>query len=270
MIKYTTDGDKVLVVDYVNDKQAIVRKILVTGAGSEVADEQKFVVERTKLCDSPVETWKEKRLRESEQNYKERIDGLERECKEAKKRLKEATTKARLRANELFAFAKNANEEKLRTLKMFLAGEITHVFVASPFTPQIVNADDDKMFMIDSSFSGRREFEALKLISLFGKSNGDIGYWLHQYSDGSGCGYTEIVPCSSYEEALELAQGMVDGLAMEYVENDRHFDINSWKKIDGIVIPEAAQKKAYEKAEVNRQQKIEKLRQELRELEEQA
>jgi len=51
---------------------------------------------------------------------------------------------------------------------------------------------------------GRREKD-MKLLSLFGSSGGDLTWQINRYRDGSG-GWTEMTPCLSYEEAINVAR----------------------------------------------------------------
>jgi hypothetical protein len=80
----------------------------------------------------------------------------------------------------------------------------------------------------------------MKLISVFGSSDGRLDYRISDYRDGSG-GSTRIIPCRSYQEALGHLQEYCDGIISKYKANDspsRAFDFDKWLKIDGIVIPQ--------------------------------
>lgn len=260
--KYTDDGRKVIVVGTLNAQQSIVQEIYVSG-DQEIPSGENFVV--SSLHDAPVESWKEKRLREIEERYEQGRANMERDFKNEQRRLQEARDKAKLQADALFAFAKNSNDDQLATLRDFIAGEVTHFFLRSK--PAIVTWDDDALFQIDRDI-GRRKIEAVKLISLMGTSKGHLSYRLHRYSDGSGGDYAEIVPCRSYEEALQVAQSTLDEIAAEYVEKGRSFfDADKWAQIEGIVIPERAQEKLREERERNRQKRIAELKQKISELE---
>lgn len=261
--KYTDDGRKVIVVGALNAQQSIVQEIYVSG-DQEIPSGENFVV--SNLHDEPVESWKEKRLREIEERYENGRERMERDFQKEQKRLSEAREKAKLQANALFAFAKNSDEEQLERLWDFLAGEITHFFLGDRCDPKIVTWDDDALYQCDRWGGGGKKIEDIKLISLMGRSKGDLAFRLHQYSDGSG-GSQEVIPCRSYEEALQEAQSALDEIAANYVENGRSFfNPEKWQQIEGIVIPERALQKHREEEEQRRKERIDKLKQELSDL----
>src|SRR3546814_12346728 len=89
-----------------------------------------------------------------------------------------------------------------------MAGQITHLFVAG-YYPEIISwTDSNKVYDADSFYHHAR-LEGIKLVSLMGKSDGDLSYRLHEYRDGSGSS-TTIYPCTSYEAALVMAQAQLD------------------------------------------------------------
>lgn len=260
-VKYTSDGKKVSVLGKLNSAQYIVQEIFIVD-GQEVPSGENFVV--TSLHDAPAESHKEKRLRELE----ERAAKVERDCeaqiKHARQRMREATEKAKIRADALFAFAKNSDNEQLQLLHAWLAGEITHVFINST-GPAILPFDDLELFQTDTFYG--LKYEAMKLVSLFGGTDGQLSFRLHRYSDGSG-GYTEIFPARSYEDALAIAQQHLDDAASAYVKNSRnYFDPSQWEAIDGLHVPEDAAALHRQKAEAAKQSRIQKLREELSALE---
>lgn len=259
--KYTSDGKKVAVLGKLNSAQYIVQEIFIFD-GQEVPSGENFVV--NSLHDAPAESWKEKRIREIE----ERAAKVERDCKDqitrARQRMQESIEKAKHRADALFAFAKNSDNEQLKLLHAWLAGEVTHVFINGT-RPAILPFDDRELFQTDS-FHGLK-YEAMKLVSLFGETNGQLSFRLHRYSDGSG-GYTEIFPARSYDDALAIAQQHLDDAAHAYVEGvRRHFDPSPWEAIDGLRVPEDAAALHRQKAEAAKQSRIQKLREEIAALE---
>lgn len=259
--KYTSDGKKVAMLGKLNSAQYIVQEIFIVD-GQEVPSGENFVV--SSLHDAPAESWKEKRIREIE----ERAEKVERDCKaqikRAQQRMREATEKAKLRADALFAFAKNSDNEQLNLLHAWLAGEVTHVFI-NGVRPAILPFDDRELFQTDS-FHGLK-YEALKLVSLFGGTDGQLSFRLSRYSDGSG-GYIEIFPARGYDAALAVAQQHLDEAARAYVEGRRsHFDPSPWEAIDGLRVPEDAAALHRQRAESAKQSRIKKLREELEILE---
>lgn len=262
-IKYTDDGKKVLVVGKLNAQQTIVQEIFVS-AGQEIPSGENFVVKS--LHDAPAESWKEKNLRELEQRYESDRKKLQGLIDEQERRLSMEREKAKFQTSALLQFVKNSDESQLETLKNFMAGQITHLFVAG-YSPEIISwADSNKAYDVDS-WHGRTKLEGIKLVSLMGKSDGDLSYRLHDYRDGSGNSKT-IYPCTSYEAALAMAQAQLDKDGAAYVAGDyRHFNVPEWQKIEGIAIPAAVIERYETELDANRVRRIETLKKELSDLE---
>jgi len=261
-IKYTKDGKKVSIVGKLNNTEFIVQEIYVADDGSEIPAGENFTT--STLLDSPIESWKEKKLRELEERYNREADHwaqkIQKQDKE--KSLLHDSAKAKAEALRKFIAVSDSHHEQLQTFVDFMAGNITHLFKKSYGSPEIEEFDGTD---IDSgTWGNRRSVEGIKLISIFGKSNGDLSYRLHRYSDGSGDSQ-EIYPHTSYESALSQAQEVCDEEARAYAELDGNswFPMDKWLKIDGIVIPEEARKKFEANAEKQRLERIAKLQDEL-------
>ena len=260
--KYTSDGRKVIVVGKLNSEQHIVQEIFVCD-GQEVPSGENFVV--SSLHDAPAESWKEKNLRELEERYDKQRKSIEARIDSDHKRLDIAQTKSKERAKAILAFARNSDNEQLQLLHAFMAGEITHFFIEN-YSPEIVSWDDNQPYVTDSWY-GRLKIEGVKLITLFGSSEGKLDYRISQYGDGSGGG-GKVIPCRNYEEALVCAQTSLDAKAELYVSGElNHFDPDRWSKIEGIQIPAAANKKYMTAKRKNQRVRIKKLRAEIAELE---
>lgn len=262
-IKYTDDGKKVLVVGKLNAQQTIVQEIFVS-AGQEIPSGENFVVKS--LHDAPAESWKEKNLRELEQRYDRDRAKLQKQIEDQERRLSLERDKAKEQTSVLLQFVKNSDDSQLETLKSFMAGEITHLFVAG-YSPEIISWTDSNTAYDIDSWGGRTRLEGIKLVSLMGKSDGDLSYRLHEYRDGSGNSKT-IYPATSYTAALAMAQTQLDKDSEAYLTTDRsHFYLTSWQKIDGIVIPPAVIEKYELEADSQRLKRIEAIRKELADLE---
>ena len=262
-IKYTNDGKKVLIVGKLNSQETIVQEIFVS-AGQEIPSGENFVVKS--LHDAPAESWKEKNLRELEARYAIDRKKLQTQIDDQERRLSLERDKAKLQTSALLQFVKNSDESQLETLKAFMAGEITHLFVAG-YSPEIISwKDSDKSYQADSFYRHAR-LEGIKLVSLMGSSDGDLSYRLHQYRDGSG-GSTTVYPAKSYEAALAMAQAQLDEDSKVYLEpQNSHFYLDRWQAIEGIVIPKEVIEKYERLADAQRLDRIEKLRKELADLE---
>ncbi|WP_448647119.1 hypothetical protein [Pseudomonas mohnii] len=263
-IKYTNDGKKVLIVGKLNSQETIVQEIFVS-AGQEIPSGENFVVKS--LHDAPAESWKEKNLRELEARYESDRKKLQTQIDDQERRLCLERDKAKLQTSALLQFVKNSDESQLDTLKNFMAGQITHLFVAG-YSPEIISwKDSDKVYDADSFYHHAR-LDGIKLVSLMGKSDGDLSYRLHEYRDGSGgCGKT-IYPTTSYEAALAMAQAQLDEDGAAYISGgSQYLNVDAWRKIEGIVIPPAVIERYEMLVDAQRLDRIEKLRKELSDLE---
>lgn len=262
-IKYTSDGKKVLIVGKLNSQETIVQEIYVS-AGQEIPSGENFVVKS--LHDAPAESWKAKNLRELEARYESARKKLQGQIDDQERRLSLEREKAKLQTSALLQFVKNSDESQLETLKAFMAGEITHLFVAG-YSPEIISWKDDNKVYDEDSFYHHARLEGIKLVSLMGKSDGDLSYQLNKYRDGSGSSKT-VYPAKSYETALAMAQAQLDADSKVYLEpQNSHFYLERWQAIEGIVIPQAVVEKYEKLADAQRLQRIENLRKELADLE---
>lgn len=112
---------------------------------------------------------------------------MKRECSEIEMLLSEARKK-------------RAGHDQLKLLDDFLAGRITHLVDVYYYEPRIL----DLSAALDTGDAAY----PLKLVTLFGNSNGDFQWKISRYADGSG-GYRKIYPVTSYEEALAVAKGII-------------------------------------------------------------
>lgn len=262
-IKYTDDGKKVLVVGKLNAQQTIVQEIFVS-AGQEIPSGENFVVKS--LHDAPAESWKEKNLRELEARYEKQKKSLEQEIDQQQSRLTMIKVKAKHHADALFQFVEKSDEGSLDLLRKVMSGQITHVFV-SGYSPEIFEWYGDKGPYEIDRYHGRMELKGIKLLSLYGYSEGDLEYRLHTYRDGSG-GSEQVWPTTSYQDALTMAQAACDEQADAYLAGKcSSFSMSDWKKIEGVVIPNSVIEKYEAEADAARLKRIAGLQKELADLE---
>lgn len=193
--KYTKSGRIVHLIQYVC-------------AGALVCDV--FVDDETEEefldIDNPYFT--QETLFESPPQYKE---------DERKKRLiteiADLTTDLDLLNNQMRKFQEEIKKYKgvqnLKNLWNFLENKITHLVVGHWYDLNIFTLEEalgDK----DDRWSDDR-----KLISLFGKSDGDLEWRINAYRDDSGC-YRHIIPCTSYEEAFKELKDMLQKQVEEW------------------------------------------------------
>jgi hypothetical protein len=203
-IKYTNDGRKVRVVGNLNNKEIIVQEIFVDKTGAEIPSGENFVVKS--LHDAPMISWQEKDSKLKEQKYKKDKDFYEQKTQDLKRQVKKtaALIKSSVGMERFFSI------EKLKTLDLFLAGAFTHFLITQWNDLEIVEFGKE---------TEHYDTGNIKLLTLFGRSDGDLNWRLCEYSDGSGSSYN-AEPCLSYNDALEKAQAKIDVIVKEKGASD--------------------------------------------------
>lgn len=258
--KYTSDGKKVVIIGKLNAEETIVQEVFISN-GQEIPSGENFVVKS--LHDAPSESWKDKRIRETEESYDRQVKEWERRLDQSQRTLVGAQEKAELRADALFAFAENSNNDDLDLLRDFLAGKITHFAFLNSYSPEIVTCEENKVYQTDNNY-GRIKIEGMKLVTLFGNSDGSLEYRISEYRCGSGCSQT-VIPCRSPEEAIKKMQEYFDELCQNYMDESNRYTISleKWQKLEGIRIPKDVTKK-HKAAQVKAMtENIEKLKSEV-------
>jgi hypothetical protein len=108
----------------------------------------------------------------------------------------------------------------LTRIDEFLAGKITHL-VIDRYGIEIVPFDK----AMEDDYS-RRD---LKLLTLYGRTNGNLAWMLNQYSDGSGSKY-QAWPCTSMEEARTMAAAIIEAYYIEF----RKSGANEWNTSNAV------------------------------------
>ena len=227
--KFLSDGRKVTIIGQLNNTEWIVQEVFVTAQGDESPSGERFTTKS--LHDSPVETYKdrqEKKLNESirtlqnkETAVQESIKKLERERIAYEKTFK--STKAL--SDSLL---KQIDEGALNLLCDVMAGNVKYLVEDSGY-----GVYEPKLFLDAIKSYDSYDIE-IKLLSLFGRSNGSLVYKMNQYYDGSG-GSREVILIRTDEE---LAQYYTDKVKSIYEKNPNYISmsyINVAKKYGGIV-----------------------------------
>jgi len=256
--KYTTDGRKVVIVGNLNAAETIVQEVFVTTGGTEVPSGENFVVKS--LHDAPVRSWKEDRIAELDAEYERRkaeMDGYRSKVSKAQKA-------AKLHAQALTAFASNAAKEQLSTVEDFVSGEITHFVLNTEYGAPRIRPFSDAI--TDVSEYDR---DSIRLLSLFGRTNGDMEWRLHQYSDASG-GSSPVIPAQGYEEAVSIVQARYDARVAEWRNNDSDKKTppsEEWvKNVSELQEPDDVIEARKDRANAEREAKIARLESQIAEL----
>lgn len=194
-VKYTNDGKKVIVIGQLNNTDTIVQEIFVTKDGAEIPSGENFVTKS--LHDAPVVSWKEKELKE----LNERFD---RERKELNSKIEQLKRKQR-ETGEIFGMnaqiIKNINPAMFDTVADFLSGEYKFAVCVDWGGVQIYPINDFVLSMNGYDIE-------IKLLSIFGKTNGNFGWRINSYRDDSGS-WKEFKPCKTMAEAIQTAADLI-------------------------------------------------------------
>lgn len=151
------------------------------------------------------------------------IDDLYRKQREAGEALQIA--KAAIEGQK----AKFDRVEQLRLLEDFIDGKITHYVEFTGYSePRIIPFAETK----SDEYCGNRD---MRLLSLFGSSNGQLSWMLNRYRDGSGI-YTEVFPCNSLEAAQTMVKERILAKADESKDGPIEHVVTSAEKF-GVELP---------------------------------
>lgn len=114
------------------------------------------------------------------------LDSLRVQVRDAQTELR--TTDAEIKARR----DRIKSHEQLAELDHFISGKVTHYVESSYSGVRLYSLEQTK-----SDDSYRKDF---KLLSLFGRSDGNLAWQLNHYYDGSGS-WNQVYPCFSLEEA---------------------------------------------------------------------
>lgn len=162
--------------------------------------------------------------------------------------------------------AKFARYEALKYLEDFIDGKITHyVKIIKNYSDVINNLiiiESNKAYDEDDARYHRPTVKAL--VTLQGKTNGDLNWQLHRYHyDSVQC---EIIPCKSYEEAVAEAGKVFNKFCDEFQKSEKkHINSNLVKCVRdlGLVIPDYIEAYLVEEANKEKLAKLESAKKEL-------
>lgn len=246
-IKYTTDGKKVVVIGDLNQTDKIVQEIYVTNDGCEIPQGERFVVKS--LLDEPAKSWKEKRLEELEDIYNRESKRWELKTyklNEEKSKIYETLSS---RVKWLRNVAKEPEMKSLKnalnTIADFLDGSEKWILVDTWDGFVLEKFNEDGCSNIESSIDdnySRYQYTSMRLLSLFGDSNGNFDFKINGYSDGSGSD-EKILFFKSRDEAIKYIQNKIDN-EPEYTYRDLKdidnfslkFDVEKYNKYQDKLI----------------------------------
>lgn len=154
--------------------------------------------------------------------------------------LHEKRHRLRQEVNELYD-AKVQAEEALNRVEQYtglqhlvdyIQGRITYFVTTGGSAARLYDIHSFDEFMQYTELYGRAR--GIKLLTLYGDSNGDLLWGVNRYSDGSGS-TTHVIPCLGYDEAINcLRDKILEALEgnenvhqyLQLVEKARTYDIS--------------------------------------------
>lgn len=245
-IKYTTDGKKVVVVGDLNQTEKIVQEIYVTNDGCEIPQGEHFVV--SSLLDSPAKSWKDKKLEELEQVYEKESQLWELKTEQLIKEKTSLYKALSSRVKWLRGVAKEPEMKSLNnalnTIADFMDGSDKWVLIDNWGRYILEKFNDDGISIIDNKIGDSHDYRynSMRLLSLFGESDGSFDFRISQYSNGTGS-EEKVLFFKSKEEALRYIQNKLDNKS-EYTDRDLKdidnfslkFDIGKYNKYQDKLI----------------------------------
>jgi hypothetical protein len=213
-IKYTSDGRKVVVIGDLNQTDKIVQEIFITAQGDEIPQGERFVVKN--LLDEPAKSYKEKKLEELEAKYEKERKYWDDKINSLLDQKSIAYNALSSRVKWLKNVAKEPREEEFKkvinSISYFLSDSEKWVCVQNYNDWNLVkfneNGIEPLIDRVDRSYN-RREFDSMRLLSLYGQSNGSLVFKVSEYSDGSGSD-KDVNFFKSKEEGLVFMQNELD------------------------------------------------------------
>lgn len=143
------------------------------------------------------------------------LDKLVNEKRAELRRVNEELDQAGKRRQE--QLKKIGQHRALQRIEDYLDGKFTHFLeVSDYYGPKIVTADDA---LANGGID--RWDKGIRLLTLFGDTKGDLQWRINRYSDGSGSSSTEVFPCHTEEEAIDIVRRLFSAAVVEWREQEK-------------------------------------------------
>lgn len=243
---YLPNGRECVYVSKAGDVKHVVQGLVMDSETEETTTSEPFIVSRV-LPFEPEDVFGPETNRSAAE-----LDKIRTELIAARKELAEFNTLNTDRMTRL------KQHKGLERLDDFLSGKITHYVevhysgIAITDPAKVAAPDIDK--------------KATKLLTLFGKSNGELNWRLSYYSDGSG-GSHQVYPFCSLEEAQEKVREIIKAWCEEFRADPRKLGeackaAENAKRF-GFDIPEDIAQAVHANAVKNAEERIASIRAEL-------
>lgn len=155
-------------------------------------------------------------------------------------RIAELKEKVKSVCDEIAAEERSARERRaslakwdgLQTLEDFIAGRITHLVIFKDYCAFTLTTLEEGIQHYDDydHYRKQRRKDGLKLLTLFGKSDGSMSWQLNEYRDGSGTN-EQVWPFSSHENAVSKCRELWDAEMQRIRADERYSGPNEhWLK----------------------------------------
>lgn len=221
---YTSGGKKVAVIRKLNAEDSIVREIYMDEEEKEIQHGEPFVVKTKTLSEDRYVTWQEKEVQKWKVLYDQEYKLHEKRMQELRDKQKVVgLTLSALRPTITLTTAMDAFDRMVD----LLTGKYRWMLSVS-YYPRLEELDEKTL--IDRGYHG--DVQGLRLVSLFGKSDGDLTWGINRYSDGSGSWET-VDFFETKEEALREAAAYINGK-----EKINQYDVDFMEKWGMVIAPE--------------------------------
>ncbi|MEQ1969731.1 hypothetical protein ABLA30_22840 [Xenorhabdus nematophila] len=233
--KFLSDGRKVAVLGKLNAQESIVQEIFVTESGVEIPSGENFTTKN--LHDEPVKSYQAKQLELCkagiEKANQERV-WIDSQIQDIKNKL--AAYRDILKSVTMLS--ENINEHDFSHFLDVITGNVKYAVADSGYGLPSIEPAIEYMSDIKNNSYGDRRYTGLRLLSLFGDSNGNVAYKINRYSDGSGS-YDDVVFFNDINPAREYVKNIVlnriNSLNLSSVRNLQSMGITfTQNELDGI------------------------------------
>lgn len=176
-IKYTSDGKKVAVLGELNATESIVQEIFIVNE-QEIPSGENFVV--SSLHDGPAISWKEKKILELEERYERDKKKWDSQLNTLNKTMRDKTDKIKDFVKQYTLTLADTDIPKgFDTALKLMHGHFKYVVLH--------NYGSYKIELFEDALKSNDSFDGgLKLLTLFGRSDGNLSFRINRYRDGSG------------------------------------------------------------------------------------
>lgn len=242
--KFLKDGSAVEVVSEIGPGRILVAPIYCSGDDEYTDDLGLRIVD--KVFDTPPTMLYHEEIQKLRDQRQALQDEMNSTRDQHRKMIKEQFEFMKIHDKRMKEFAKF---KPLEMLEAFIEGKITHyVEITTWGKPRIIEFNE----------ADSRE---LRLLSLFGKSNGDLSWRLNRYYDNSGCS-VEVIPVCSLEAAEAIVRDWVIK-RLEETKDTPEIELVLFAGKSGIDVPQEYINAARARARLFKQKKIDQIRAEL-------